>query len=679
MLLPSLDRQSLSSGQRKRFTTNGTKPNSRDGTWQISFELPAKTIRLKDHNIPFPEPSDRKALYDTVEEHWNKITPPYEQWSESQLRDWLLESGSQAVDIASSKKDDLIALVQQNYEESSDSLVAWVLDSWTDSQLKSFLDYHNIPNPTPRNRDSMLQTARGAYSNIASIGPSAYDTLFGSWQDSDIKAWLDARGVPVPQGSTKESMLASLRRNTHSFTEQAKAKFNDLTSQSVGDKIFDSWSDSQLKELLDSNGIPIPQGSKTNEMRALARKNYKSLKNSASEYYASGASYVSNSGASAATQAIKSGASLYGEAKKSADSAASVASKSAESAASVGRKSAESAASVASKSAKSAASDASKYGKGYGEKAKKSAESAASVASRSAESLASEASKAGKDFGAQAKTSAGSAASVASKSAESLASEASKTGKSYAGEVTKSAGSLYNEASKSAASAYGKASDAAGDAATDLLGSNNILYTSWSDSRLKSFLDARGVPVPQNGKKDDLVALVRENSHKARLSAEDFEGWSSEQLNKFVKESKIKLNNAASKSREELIKQTKLGYDELLKKGDAASVEVKKQYENVKGYTFDSWSDSDLKAYLDSYGVEVPQNGVKDQLVAAARKHGHYFSHGQTGPVAGSGLIQIASDGLTSLLDFIKQASGVGYNKAAKKADEVTERVKAEL
>lgn len=552
-------------------------------------------------------------------------------------------------------------MVQANYEDSSDSLVSWILDSWTDSQLKSFLDYHNIPNPTPRNRDSMLQTARGAYSNIASIGPSAYDTLFGSWQDSDLKAWCDERGIPVPQGSTKESMLASLRKNTKSFTDQAKAAFNELTSQSVGDKIFDSWSESQLKEMLDSNGIPVPQGSKTNELRALARKNYKSLKNSAQEYYAAGASSVSASGASAATVASASGASAYAEAKKSAESAASQGSKTGKSAASVASKSAASAASVASKSAESLASSLASV-------ASKSGKSAASVASKSAESLASEASKSGK-----------SATSVVGKSAESLASEASKSGKSATSVIGKSADSLASEASKTAGSMYGKATDAAASAYADVAGSDNLLYKLWSDSRLKSFLDARGVPVPQNGKKDDLIALVRENSRKARISAEDFEGWSEAELKKFAKDSKIKLNKAADSSRDELIKQTSAGYTELSKKGDAAASAAKKQYEAVKAYAFDSWSDSELKAYLDSYGVEVPQNGAKDQLVAAARKNGHYFSHGSLGPAAGSGLAQMALDGVSYLMDFVKQASGVGYNKAAEKVVQVKEDVKAEL
>lgn len=623
----------------------------------VAFQWPTEAIYnkwhetklekwLKDHNIPYPAASDRQSLYDTVEKHWNKITPPYEQWSEKQLRAWLVESGSQASDIAATKKDELINMVQANYEDSSESLVSWILDSWTDSQLKSFLDYHNIPNPTPRNRDSMLQTARGAYSNIASIGPSAYDTLFGSWQDSDLKAWCDERGIPVPQGSTKESMLASLRKNTKSFTDQAKAKFDDLTSQSVGDKIFDSWSESQLKEMLDSNGIPVPQGSKTNELRALARKNYKSLKNSAQEYYAAGASSVSASGASAATVASNAGASAYSAAKKSAESAASQGSKTGKSAASVASKSIESVASLASKSA----------------------ESAASVASKSAESLASVASKSGK-----------SAVSVAGKSAESLASVASKSGKSAASVAGQSADSLASEASKTAGSVYGKATDAAASAYADVAGSDNLLYKLWSDSRLKSFLDARGVPVPQNGKKDDLVALVRENSRKARISAEDFEGWSETELKKFAKDSKIKLNKAAESSRDELIRQTSAGYADLSKKGDKAAATAKQQYEAVKAYAFESWSDSELKAYLDSYGVEVPQNGAKDQLIAAARKNGHYFSHGSTGPAAGSGLAQMALDGVSYLMDFVKQASGVGYNKASEKAVQVKEDVKAEL
>lgn len=554
----------------------------------------------------------------------------------------------------------MVNLVQTSYDESSEAISDYVLDSWTDSQLKAFLDYHNIPNPTPRNRDSLLQTARNAYSNLASVGPSAYDTLFSQWTDSDLKAWCDEHGIPVPQGSTKESMLAGARRNTRTFLDQAKAKVAGIVN-GASESMFDTWSESQLKEMFDENGIPVPQGSKLNEMRALARKNYKNLKNSASEYYAQGASSVSSAAGSAASDASTKAGKVGSAASKSAESAASVASKSAESAASVASKSAASAAAKGKKSAKSAT-----------DVAGKSAESMAAKAKASAESAASEASKTG-----------GKMANSAKASAESAASEASKTAGKVGKDAKKSANSVYGEASKTGASAYNKATDAAASAASQAseyaVGSDNVLYKLWSDSRLKSFLDARGIPVPQNGKKDDLVALVRENSHKARIAAEDFEGWSSSELQKFAKDSKIKLNSAATTSRDELVRQTTKGYSELQKKGDAAYSTAQKQYESIKAYAYDTWSDSDLKSYLDSYGVSVPQSSTKDQLVAMARKNGHYFASGQTGPLGGSPLKQMAYDGIASLMDFVKKASGMAYGKVAEGADEVKADVKAEL
>jgi len=41
--------------------------------------------------------------------------------------------------------------------------------------------------------------------------------------------------------------------------------------------LLDSWSDSQIKEWADKNGVKVPQGSKRNELLALARKHRASL------------------------------------------------------------------------------------------------------------------------------------------------------------------------------------------------------------------------------------------------------------------------------------------------------------------------------------------------------------------------------------------------------------------
>ena len=49
---------------------------------------------------------------------------------------------------------------------------------------------------------------------------------------------------------------------------------------------------------------------------------------------------------------------------------------------------------------------------------------------------------------------------------------------------------------------------------------------------LKAFLDARSVPVPQNGKRDELVATVRANAHKAAggFNQYNFDTWDKEHL-----------------------------------------------------------------------------------------------------------------------------------------------------
>jgi len=158
----------------------------------------------------------------------------------------------------------------------------WIFDTWTDSQLKSFLDYHQIPNPSPRTRDSLLHTARANYQKVADkAGETAQypgDWLYQSWSDSDLKSWLDERGIPVPQPSQRDKLVASLRRNAKIAADRANAQYSSLSNSaasaqtSLSDQLLASWSDSQIKEWCDKNGIKVPQGSKRNELIALARK-----------------------------------------------------------------------------------------------------------------------------------------------------------------------------------------------------------------------------------------------------------------------------------------------------------------------------------------------------------------------------------------------------------------------
>ena len=104
--------------------------------------------------------------------------------------------------------------------------------------------------------------------------------------------------------------------------------------------------------------------------------------------------------------------------------------------------------------------------------------------------------------------------------------------------VLSSGSSAFNAATTKAGNEFAKATDDATLKSQETF--DNAIGT-WSDSRLKAFLDARGVPVPQGGKKDELVAQVRLNKHKAATgwSAWTFDTWTTENLKQVSKPSRI--------------------------------------------------------------------------------------------------------------------------------------------
>ncbi len=182
--------------------------------------------------------------------------------------------------------------------------------SWTESQLKAFLDKHGIPNPQPRTRDTLLKTVR---ENFHSVSKKAGQTanypgnwIYESWSDSDLKAWFDEHGVSVPQPTTRDKLIASMRRNSRLANKKSSAAASSMSAsayaakESLSDEILDAWSESQLKEFCDKNGIKVPQGSTANELRALARKHKAELMGE--NYASSASSYVTAATSSAGNQ-----------------------------------------------------------------------------------------------------------------------------------------------------------------------------------------------------------------------------------------------------------------------------------------------------------------------------------------------------------------------------------------
>jgi len=235
---------------------------------------------LSDHNIPYPTPADRKDLEKLVNDNWQtKVVNPYYEWDAPQLQSYLSDTGKQIDEKRKEGKDSLVDSVKSSWQETEKSaddaytsVKDWIFNSWGESQLKAFLDRHGIPNPNPRTRDTYLSTARENYQTVANkLGETtAYpgNWLYETWTDSDLKKWLDEHGYPAPQPTTRDKLIASVRRNSRLASFSA-----GNAKQYVQDSIFDTWSDSSLKEFLDKNNVKVPQGSTRNELLALARRN----------------------------------------------------------------------------------------------------------------------------------------------------------------------------------------------------------------------------------------------------------------------------------------------------------------------------------------------------------------------------------------------------------------------
>ncbi|KAL4873450.1 hypothetical protein BDV12DRAFT_192430 [Aspergillus spectabilis] len=475
---------------------------------------------LADHDIPYPSPADRKNLENAVKTNWDvKVQKPLGQLSGNAGDRW------------------------ENTKE-------WIFDTWTDSQLKLFLDKHGIASPQPRRRDTLLKAARENYESVANtLGEAAHypgNWLYEHWTDSDLKLWLDERGWPAPQPSTRDRLIAAVRRNTRLASLQAKNLAASVVSsanaaqETLSEALFNAWSDSDLKKFLDEHNIPVPQGSKRNELVALARKHRAALVDQASS---------------------------------------------------------------ASSSASSTASD-------------------------------------------------------------------------YIGAATTRAGNEYAKATDNAELKSQEAFDTA------------IKY--WSDSRLKAFLDARGIPVPQNGKRDEILAQVRLNKHKAATgwTAWTFDTWDTEHLKKYLSSVNSKAANKAGATRDQLAKEAQVSFDKATKAGGAelesATSYIKQAAVNAKDFTFDTWTHSDLKDYLDSYGVPVYQGTQLNELRAAARRNAHYFKYGTSSPQGA--LYQTLSSWSSWLLDQLKigAASGRAQGQEAAqnvkhKAGETVDDIRSEL
>lgn len=244
-----------------------------------------------------------------------KSTKPYEQWDETQLKQWL--ESRNIPSEASAQKDALAGTVKSYWYDTADKwddAKDWVFNTWSESDLKSFLDKHGIPNPNPRSRDAFLSQARDSYGSVAAKASDAAEApgnwVFDSWTDSDLKAWADARGIPVPQGSKRNELVSVVRKSYRDWSLHAQD--------------YAAWATGKVKKGAASAGSAASSVATEGASSAssLARKGASSISSAAPGVKAS-VSSLAGKGASAASSVATDAASSVSSAASAGASYAS--------------------------------------------------------------------------------------------------------------------------------------------------------------------------------------------------------------------------------------------------------------------------------------------------------------------------------------------------------------------
>lgn len=194
-------------------------------------------------------------------------------------------------------------------------------------------------------------------------------------------------------------------------------------------------------------------------------------------------------------------------------------------------------------------------------------------------------------------------------------------------------------------------------------------------------------PVPQGSKTDELRALVRKHAHKAASgwTAWTWDDFSYQNLRDYLassgNEAAKKISEQSGATRDELVEAAQAAYSSASSAGGSsfasATNYLSQVTANAKANVFETWSESELKAYLDSYGIPVPQGSTVNELRALARKQHMYFKYGTTTP-AGTMLANV-KDTVLSGWDWVVSQLRIGGGAARKKAEEVGEEGKKKV
>lgn len=144
--------------------------------------------------------------------------------------------------------------VARSFDDSKD----YVYSTWTDKQLRSYLEEKGIlKTKAQKQKNELLQMMNDAWGKVA-------DPVWEAWSDSYIHHWLVSHNLVKSDSEKKREALVNLMHQYY---------------YSVSETVYSSWSDSQLKKWLVDNGIMKSDAQASRDkMLKLVADNYLSAK-----------------------------------------------------------------------------------------------------------------------------------------------------------------------------------------------------------------------------------------------------------------------------------------------------------------------------------------------------------------------------------------------------------------
>ncbi|KAF5390864.1 hypothetical protein D9757_004490 [Collybiopsis confluens] len=167
----------------------------------------------------------RHPLDDTKDYVWST-------WDDTRLRKYLVEK--RIIDdrtAVGKKRDELIALIKNEYKSAEDS--AW--EVWSDSYIHDWLASRNLIDTR-----SSLQKSRDEYTDL--MQTYYYTTsqrVWDKWSDSDMKAWLVDNGIVKSDAEIRREKMQKLVQDNYSHATST---------------VTSAWTDSQMRNWLIEKG-----------------------------------------------------------------------------------------------------------------------------------------------------------------------------------------------------------------------------------------------------------------------------------------------------------------------------------------------------------------------------------------------------------------------------------------